>query len=83
MLSCKIISQSQRLRRRGNTSWAKGTADAIGHAKGKQRAALAMGIDWMTGDELTQAIPPRYTKFIGEQLIRYVRPRAVEAEVRR
>ena len=30
----------------------------------------AMGIDWMTGAELSQAIPPAYTQFIGEQLIR-------------
>lgn len=28
-----------------------------------------MGIDWMTGAELSQAIPPAYTRFIGEQLI--------------
>lgn len=27
-----------------------------------------MGIDWMTRDELDQAIPPAYTHFIGEQL---------------
>lgn len=32
-------------------------------------AAAAMGIDWMTRDELSQAIPPAYTKFIGKQLI--------------
>ena len=29
----------------------------------------AMNIDWMTRDELTQAIPPAYTEFIGEVLI--------------
>lgn len=29
----------------------------------------AMDIDWMTRKELTQAIPPAYTKYIGEQLI--------------
>ena len=28
-----------------------------------------MGIDWMIGNELSQAIPPSYTQFIGEQLI--------------
>ncbi len=27
----------------------------------------AMGIEWMTGKELAQAIPPAYTKWIGEQ----------------
>ena len=29
----------------------------------------AMGIDWMTRDELAQAIPPLYTLWIGRQLI--------------
>lgn len=28
-----------------------------------------MGIDWMTWDELREAIPPAYTEFIGRQLI--------------
>lgn len=28
----------------------------------------AMGIHWMTNDELVQAIPPDYTQWIGEQL---------------
>jgi len=29
----------------------------------------AMGIDWMTRDELVEAIPPAYTEFIGRQII--------------
>lgn len=29
----------------------------------------AMGIDWMNGDELSQAIPPAYTAWIGRQLL--------------
>ncbi|GAI97904.1 unnamed protein product, partial [marine sediment metagenome] len=30
----------------------------------------AMGIDWMDKQELTQAIPPAYSRFIGEQLMK-------------
>lgn len=32
-----------------------------------------MGIDWMSRDELSQAIPPVYTEFIGKQLIQQIR----------
>ncbi len=33
----------------------------------------AMGIDWMNGTELSQAIPPAYTEFIGKQLMEYLK----------
>ena len=38
----------------------------VGHFSGVQAAREAMEIDWMTGKELSQAIPPAYTRFIGE-----------------
>jgi DNA (cytosine-5)-methyltransferase 1 len=36
---------------------------------------VAMGIDWMTRDELSQAIPPAYTEHIGAQLIAQLKDR--------
>lgn len=41
-----------------------------GLAPGEEKALRekAMGIDWMSWYELTQAIPPAYTQFIGKQL---------------
>lgn len=51
-----------------------GTGDVVG-VYGNQAgvpieaARLAMGIDWMTRHELTQAIPPAYTEHIGRQLL--------------
>ena len=42
----------------------------------------AMGIDWMNRDELSEAIPPAYTEFIGLQLMQVVDPiRAAAARV--
>jgi DNA (cytosine-5)-methyltransferase 1 len=32
----------------------------------------AMGIDWMTKNELNEAIPPAYTRLIGRQLLAYL-----------
>ena len=34
--------------------------------------AEAMGIDWMTKQELTQAIPPAYTEYIGRYLLEII-----------
>ena len=34
-----------------------------------EEASRAMGIDWMTWDEIREAIPPAYTRWIGEQFL--------------
>ena len=36
-------------------------------------ARAAMGVDWMTLAELSQAIPPVYSEFIGRQAMQYLR----------
>jgi DNA (cytosine-5)-methyltransferase 1 len=44
-----------------------------GHTRGISALLReAMQIDWMTRDEITQAIPPAYTEFIGKQLLLYL-----------
>jgi DNA (cytosine-5)-methyltransferase 1 len=51
----------------GNTNKPRGIAEA--------RAAI--GIDWMTRYELSQAIPPAYTEWIGKRIIENLNLRAV------
>jgi len=40
----------------------------VGHFTDVEFAQKCMGIDWMGQKELSQAIPPAYTKWIGEQI---------------
>jgi DNA (cytosine-5)-methyltransferase 1 len=37
-----------------------------------EEARSSMGIDWMTRRELSEAIPPAYTEFIGQQLLEHL-----------
>jgi hypothetical protein len=39
---------------------------------GTDRGRDAMGIDWMNRDELSQAIPPAYTEYIGRALLEHL-----------
>jgi len=52
----------------------RGTKDAWegGH---KAAASEAMGIDWMTLEELSEAIPPAYSEYIGRAALKYMQAR--------
>ncbi len=43
-----------------------------GHIASIEYARHVMDIDWMTRDELVEAVPPAYTEFIGRQLLTYL-----------
>lgn len=47
----------------------------VGNYIGAAQAREAMGIDWMRRAEMAEAIPPAYTRYIGERLADEVRSR--------
>lgn len=60
--------------RRPKTVGVWGSAGGYSHRDGAQQFSTterseAMGIRWMTGKELSQAIPPAYSEYIGRQVI--------------
>lgn len=44
----------------------------VGHNFKASDGRIAMGIDWMTRDELAQAIPPAYSEFLGRQVLQHL-----------
>lgn len=50
-----------------------------GHFADVKAAGEAMGIDWMTRDQLAQSIPPAYCEFIGRQLLAVLERQREEA----
>lgn len=59
-------------RKRSAKAGGRGTRDVWegGH---KSAASEALGVDWMTLSEMSECIPPAYTRHIGEQLIKHIK----------
>lgn len=55
--------------------WAEGWHVSITGDVGTYVGPEAMGIDWMSGNELCEAVPPAYTQHIGEQLMLHLAER--------
>jgi DNA (cytosine-5)-methyltransferase 1 len=60
-----------------STVYISGTYGRTGQPRRRastERKRAAIGIDWMTHDELTQAIPPAYTEWIGRLMLAVLEP---------
>ena len=54
------------------TRWAEGWHVSVTGDVGTYVGPEALGIDWMNGDELCQAIPPAFTEHLGRQLLAHI-----------
>lgn len=42
-----------------------------GNAGGREHWPAALGVDWMTADEMTECVPPAYTESLGRQILEW------------
>lgn len=59
-------------RRKGKLACVVGVYGHLNYPGEFDLRCKAMGIDWMSNEELTQAIPPAYAEFIGTQIKHYI-----------
>lgn len=78
---CDHVGQGPVVGVYGNTGAGgnRGLERRRGRTNGVADWRRAMGIDWMTAAELTQAIPPVYTEYIGRQLITTISDKGLAA----
>lgn len=62
---------------RGTPSWVR---EKLGFNPTIHDYRAAMGIDWMNRGELSQAIPPAYTEYIGRHLLKQIEPEKVDTQ---
>lgn len=67
-----IRTATKQRRARWDEGWHVSITGDVGTYVGPE----GMGIDWMDGNGLSQAIPPAYTRLIGEQLREHIEGRA-------
>lgn len=63
-----IRTATKQRRQRWEEGWHVSITGDVGTYLGPE----AMGIDWMSGNELCEAIPPAYTRNIGAQLLAHI-----------
>lgn len=57
----------------GRRLWTRKDGSSLRAASSLAEGAAAMGVDWMTAwEDVTEAIPPAYTEWIGQQLRQHV-----------
>ena len=63
-----VLTATSRRRER----WAEGWHVSITGDVGTYVGPEAMGIDWMNGNELSESVPPAYTRDVGAQLLQFL-----------